>query len=72
MKKTRVVSLRLTEDEFDSLDKLAQLRGVNVSDVLRQLINTPPTTQYWPYPTTMTTTTSDVKYFRWNGDPANV
>lgn len=72
MKRTRVVSIRLTDDEYDKVAKLAELRGVRVSDVLRQIINTPPTLNYKSYyPNTVTTTTADVKYFVWNGDAAN-
>lgn len=73
MKRTRIVSIRLTDDEYDKVSKLAELRGVRVSDVLRQIINTPPTLNYKHYyPNTVTTTTADVNYFRWNEGVANV
>lgn len=47
MSRKKVISLRLTEQEHENLDRLAKLRGVTVSDVIRQMINKPPT--HFPY-----------------------
>lgn len=69
MKRDKVISIRLNEVEYAHLARLAELRGVKVSDVVRSIINEPPSFQLkQPYGSgTLTTTAGEVKYFIRNG-----
>lgn len=69
MARERIVSIRMTEDEYRSLHTLANLRGIRVSELVRQIISTPMAANFdAKYQTgTVTTTVGDVRYFTWNG-----
>ncbi len=36
--RTKVISIRLTEDEYDSLDEIAMNRGMTIADMVREII----------------------------------
>jgi hypothetical protein len=68
MRKNKTVSIRLNEDEFEKLNKIATKDGKSVSEFVRsKVFANPYLTVVPPLSTTTTTTHSNVIWFDFQG-----